>query len=141
MGHFTLGMARLVGDSGQVIAVDLQVEMLERVGKRARQAGLESRIRLQRCQPDRIGITEPADFALAFWMVHEVPNTRSFLQEVRGLLKPTAHFLLVEPKLHVSAEAFLKTVEIARSVGLQPVSEPKIAISRAQLFAPVQPAG
>ena len=88
----------------------------------------------------RNGVGRPPPISCAHGLRMIIWWIASFLQEVRGLLKPTAHFLLVEPKLHVSAEAFLKTVEIARSVGLQPVSEPKVAISRAQLFAPMQPA-
>ena len=45
--------------------------------------------------------------------------------EVRGLLKPEAHFLLVEPNLHVSAKKFQRTVEIAYATGMKPCSEPK----------------
>ena len=35
MGYFTLPMARLVGNSGRVIAVDLQAQMLDRLQRRA----------------------------------------------------------------------------------------------------------
>ena len=136
MGYFSIGMARLVGDSGRVISVDLQAEMLDRVRTRAEQQNLISRIQLHQCQPDRIGLSEPVDFALAFWMVHEVPNRRSFLAEVRNLLKPEARFLVVEPKLHVSAADLQHTVELAGSVGLHPLAKPKVGISRSVLFAP-----
>jgi SAM-dependent methyltransferase len=40
MGCFTLGLAKLVGPGGKVIAVDLQEEMLAALGRRARKAGL-----------------------------------------------------------------------------------------------------
>jgi ubiquinone/menaquinone biosynthesis C-methylase UbiE len=37
MGYFTLGLAELVGDAGQVLAVDLQQQMLDIMMKRATQ--------------------------------------------------------------------------------------------------------
>jgi ubiquinone/menaquinone biosynthesis C-methylase UbiE len=135
MGYFSLELADLVWPGGQVISVDLQQEMLDKVGSRAAQQGLQERIRLHRCQPDSLGLAEPVDFILAFWMVHEVPHREAFLTEVRDLLKPEAHFLVAEPKFHVSASDFQKTVELARSVGLEQKAEPKVSVSRAALFA------
>ena len=135
MGHFSIGIAKLVGPNGRVISVDLQPEMLDRVRLRAEQQGLQDRIQLHRCQSNSLGVDEPVDFALAFWMVHEVPNRVTFLAEVRGLLKPEARFLVVEPKIHVSAADFQKTVDLARAVGLQPCLEPKASLSRAVLFS------
>lgn len=134
MGYFTLAMARLVGPEGRVIAVDLQEQMLQRVKKRAEQAGLGSRIRLHQCGPDSLGIQDAADFVLAFWMVHEVRDRAHFLQEVRGLLKPQALFLVVEPKMHVTASNVQRTVELARAAGLEPCGQPRVRLSRAILF-------
>lgn len=136
MGYFSLPMARLVGDAGRVIAVDLQDPMLRQLQRRAVQAGLQSRIQPHRCQPDTLAISEPADFVLTFWVVHEVRNQTAFLQEIRNLLKPAAHYLLVEPKLHVSAADFQKTVEMACGVGLTPAAQPQVGLSRAVLFGP-----
>jgi ubiquinone/menaquinone biosynthesis C-methylase UbiE len=135
MGHFSPGMARMVGENGWVISVDLQEKMLDRVRSRAVQSGLESRIRLHQCQPNRIDVSGLVDFVLAFWMVHEVSNQQAFLAEVRNLLKPEARFLLVEPKIHVTASSFQKTVDIARATGMKPCMEPKVRMSRAVLFA------
>jgi ubiquinone/menaquinone biosynthesis C-methylase UbiE len=135
MGHFSIGMAKLVGPNGRVISVDLQPEMLARVRLRAERQGLYDRLQLHRCQPDSLGVDESVDFALAFWMVHEIPNRAALLAEVRGLLKPEARFLVVEPKLHVSASDFQKTVDLARSVGFKLCAEPQVSFSRAVLFS------
>ena len=56
MGIFTLAMAKLVGDTGRVVAADLQPQMLDVLRKRAERAGLAARIQTHVCQPDRIGI-------------------------------------------------------------------------------------
>jgi 2-polyprenyl-3-methyl-5-hydroxy-6-metoxy-1,4-benzoquinol methylase len=46
MGFFSIGMARMVGDEGRVIAVDLQQKMLDVLWRRAQRAGVADRIRL-----------------------------------------------------------------------------------------------
>ena len=46
MGFFSIAMAKMVGDSGRVIAVDLQQKMLDVLRQRATKAGVADRIRL-----------------------------------------------------------------------------------------------
>ena len=133
-GTFSIAMAKMVGEFGKVIAVDVQEEMLQILRKKAAQQGLESRIVTHRSDPDRIGMSEKVDFALAFYMVHEVPNAEAFLKEVASVLKPKGRLLIVEPMFHVSANAFERTIEVARQAGLSPISEPKIRFSRGKLF-------
>jgi ubiquinone/menaquinone biosynthesis C-methylase UbiE len=133
-GFFTLPLAKLVGENGCVIAVDLQKEMLDLVMSRADREGLASRIRPHQCKPDALGVSGPVDFALAFYMVHEVPDVERFIREVAGIVKPKGRFLLVEPKFHVSGANFAQTVEIARAVGFALVTEPRIVLSRAALL-------
>ena len=133
-GTFSIAMAKMVGESGKVIAVDVQEEMLQILREKAAQQGLESRIVTQKSDPDRIGISEKVDLALAFYMVHEVPNAVAFLEEIVSILKPNGKLLVVEPKIHVSAAAFERTIEVARQAGLSPISEPKISFSRGKLF-------
>jgi ubiquinone/menaquinone biosynthesis C-methylase UbiE len=134
-GTFSLAMAKMVGELGKVIAVDVQEEMLQIVREKAVQQGLESRIVTHKSGPDRIGLSEKVDFALAFYMVHEVSNAEAFLNEVASALKPKGKLLIVEPKMHVSAAAFEKTIVIARQAGLRPISEPKIRFSRSKLLS------
>src|SRR5512139_2340496 len=74
MGYFTIGLAMLAGPGGKVIAVDLQQRMLDAMEKRAVKAGVADRILSRRGRNESLGIEGPADFALAFWMAHEVPD-------------------------------------------------------------------
>jgi len=134
MGHFTLGLAKLVGPGGKVIAVDLQGEMLTALGRRARKAGLSDRIVLRHCQPDRLGVEELTDFVLAFWMAHEVRNKPRFFDDILSLLKTDGHLLLVEPKFHVTRNGFGRTVEVCRAAGFRLLGEPAVALSRAGLM-------
>ena len=134
MGYFTLGLARLAGPEGKVIAVDLQERMLAALESRARRAGLAERIVLHRCRPDSLGVDGPADFALAFWMAHEVPDKPRFFREIFSLLKAEGRLLLVEPKIHVPRRSFERTLTACREAGLQLLEEPAISLSCAALM-------
>jgi ubiquinone/menaquinone biosynthesis C-methylase UbiE len=91
-------MAKLVGDQGRVIAVDLQQKMLDVLLQRAEKAGLADHIQTHECEQDRLGVDAQADFALAFMMVHEVPDQRRMYGEIYGCLKLDGKLLVAEPK-------------------------------------------
>lgn len=134
MGYFTIGLARLTGPEGKVIAVDLQQRMLDALGRRSRMARVTERIVLHRCRKESLGVDGPADFALAFWMAHEVPDKSRFFGEILALLKPQGRLLLVEPKLHVTQRGVEQTVTVCRETGFRVLEEPRVALSRAFLL-------
>ncbi len=136
MGHFSIGMARLVGSNGRVIAVDLQQKMLDVMEKRVRRAGLAERILPHRCRADDIGIKEPVDFILAFWMVHEVPDQTRFFQQLQSLLAADGKILIAEPKMHVTSVDLERTLDIAQACGLHCIEKPAISLSHSALLAP-----
>lgn len=134
MGYFTIPLARLVGDSGKVIAADLQKEMLDGIYQRAVKAGVQDRINLHQCTPDTIGVSESIDFCLGFWMVHEVSDRTHFLGEIASILKKGGLLLLAEPNFHVSRENFNETMSIAKSMGFSIMAQPKIFMSNSALL-------
>jgi ubiquinone/menaquinone biosynthesis C-methylase UbiE len=134
MGYFTLGLAKLAGPEGRVIAVDLQQQMLDALERRARKAGVADRIVLHRCRPESLGVEAPADFALAFWMAHEVPDKPRFFGEIFALLKTGGRLLLAEPKFHVTLKSFERTLAVCREAGFRALEEPAIALSRSALM-------
>lgn len=135
MGYFTIPLARLVGASGQVIAVDIQQRMLSALTARAQKHGVSAIIKTHLATPTSLGLHDKADFILAFWMAHEVPDQQRFLSEIRGLMKPSGLFLLVEPRLHVSRKTFVRTIDMAKQSGFLIKEYPKISISQSALFS------
>lgn len=125
-GFFSIAMARMVGASGSVIAVDLQEEMLAKLENKAIKQGLDSRITRHLCPGDGIGLDEciKADFILAFYMVHETPDPGQFLNLVKPLLKEGGKFLLVEPLFHVSKKKFQITAGYAKKAGFKIIGRP-----------------
>lgn len=118
-GFFSLDMAAMVGGAGQVFSVDLQEEMLSKVAHKSVLRNLTDVICLHRCDQERIGLPGDinADFILAYYMVHETLDYRSFLSQVKELLAPGGRFLIVEPPIHVSAAKFRKITRAALDTG------------------------
>jgi len=129
-GYFSLVMAEMVGGAGRVFAADLQDGMLQKVRTKIQGTPLERRVILHKCDQNRVGVTEKIDFALAFYMVHEIPDKASFFAEMSALLKTDGRLLLVEPPFHVSRAAFDQTLVIARDAGLELVEKRKMGLDR-----------
>lgn len=134
MGFFSIGLAKLVGDKGGVIAADVQPKMLAAMQKRSQKAGVSNIIRPHRSKPDKLGINTAVDFILAFWMVHEVSDPALFFQQMGGCLKSNGTILIAEPKFHVSAKRFQKIVVFAQESGLNFCETPTIRLSRSAVF-------
>jgi ubiquinone/menaquinone biosynthesis C-methylase UbiE len=134
-GFFTIEMAAMVGNSGKVIAVDMQEGMLRILGDKIRGTELEHRTVLVHCAKDTLRLPEKVDFGLAFFMVHEVPDKDRYFREVRAALKETGQFLVVEPKyVHVSKQAFAATISIAQSAGLSVHEGPRLPICQTAIL-------
>lgn len=137
MGFFTLPAARMVGESGRLIAVDVQDKMLKALVRRAEKAGLAERIHALLCSPQDIGVSEPVDVCLLFNVVHEVPDPNALFSQIRAVLKHSGKILLTEPRFHVSESDFQGTLETARAHGLKAVGDFRMGRARSALLEAV----
>ena len=138
MGYFTLGLAELVGETGKVIALDLQQEMLDIMLKRAAKKGLAHRIIPHRTEPGSINNSTPVDFILAFWMVHEVSDPVTFFAEVASILKPEAKLLYAEPSFHVPEKRYNEILAAGTRSGLKVSRNLSIRFSRSPLLEKIK---
>ncbi|MFH1441984.1 MAG: class I SAM-dependent methyltransferase [Candidatus Omnitrophota bacterium] len=134
-GFFTLEMAEMVGESGRVIAADLQADMLEKVRNKIKGREQAKRIILHKTTEDKIGVTQEVDFVLAFYILHEVPSQENFFMELKTILRPGGKVLLAEPKFHVSRKMFTDSINKAVVFGFIPVEYPKIFFSNAVVLS------
>lgn len=126
-GFFSIQMAKIVGEKGKVISVDLQEEMLTRVKKNATTKKVAHQMAFHRCESNRVELQldDKADFMLAYYMIHETPDAAAFLTEVKDLLKEGGKFLVVEPKMHVTEEAYWEMIDKAKDAGFSVVGYPQ----------------
>ena len=129
-GLFSIDMAQMVGNSGRVIAVDLQEGMLQKLRDKIQGTELDKRITVHKCEENKIGVSEEIDFVLLFYTVHEVPNKEALFIEIGTILKPNGQVLIVEPPFHVSKSAFEETIRKARDAGFTLVGRPKVLFSK-----------
>lgn len=137
MGFFSLPLAKLVGRKGRVVCVDLQEKMIEGLMKRANKANLADRIDARLCHQNSLGVSDIAgkvDFALAFALVHEVPDKERLFSEISDTMKQSGNLLLAEPRGHVSQQDFKRTVSLAQSAGFEVLRDLEIRRSRAVLL-------
>jgi len=130
MGFFTIPLARMVGPSGRVIAVDVQPKMIEGLKRRAAKSNVLDRIDARVSSPDTMSIADhesKVDFTLAFAMVHELPDAARFFTGVARASKAGGRMLLAEPRGHVDEENFSAELSAAQAVGFSVASRPVIA--------------
>ncbi|MBN1165548.1 MAG: class I SAM-dependent methyltransferase [Methanospirillaceae archaeon] len=135
-GLLTRAAARMSGENGCVIAVDVQQEMLDLAKQKAEEENLTSRIRFFLAEPETLGLCEEEwiNTAFAWYVVHEVPDPERLIQEVFSLLVPGGLFFIAEPGFVVSAKDFRETIHTAEKAGFSVFGTPKVRFSHAVLL-------
>jgi ubiquinone/menaquinone biosynthesis C-methylase UbiE len=99
-GFWTAPLARLVGPSGTVFAVDVEPLMLEEIRSMVAENGLTN---VETVQSDDASIPLEdgvADVAVLGFVLHEPPDMDAFLAEIVRLLKPEGRVLVIEWQDH-----------------------------------------
>jgi ubiquinone/menaquinone biosynthesis C-methylase UbiE len=137
MGFFTIPAARMVAKEGKIVCVDLQEKMIEELMKRVNKAGLSDRVETRTCTSSSLQIDDLSgifDLAIAFAVVHEVPDVTNLMLEIYKGLKNGGRLLISEPAGHVTEDGFRQTIASARSVGFKELESPTIQGSISQLL-------
>jgi ubiquinone/menaquinone biosynthesis C-methylase UbiE len=130
LGFNSMGLAKLVGNSGKVVALDIQQKMLDVVMKRAKKMGIENRIEPHLALGNDLNLHVKAQFILAFYMVHEVPDPDRLMAQVADNLSVGGLFMMVEPPFHVSKKGFDESIARAETLGLVLEDRYKILFGR-----------
>jgi ubiquinone/menaquinone biosynthesis C-methylase UbiE len=136
-GFFSLPLAKLVGKDGKVICLDIQEKMIRSLEKKTEKAGLFDRIETHVCSESSFcldNLNGEIDFALAFAVVHEIPDASVLFSQVYRALKSEGKLLIAEPKGRVSEEDFTVSVQTAKEHGFKIIDRPHICSARAVLL-------
>jgi SAM-dependent methyltransferase len=120
----------ILGAKGRVVAVDVQEKMLSALKKKARKAGLLSRIDARLVPGDSMQLHDLAgsvDFTLAYAVVHEIPSCAKFFLEAAAVCRNGAQMLLVEPAGHVSDAEFEEELRLSGQAGFAVTDRPSIS--------------
>lgn len=95
-GRLALPLAKRVGEAGQVVAVDIQAGMLERVREKAAAAGIKNIELVQAGAGEGKLGRERFDRALLVTVLGEIPDRQKALAEVFSALKPGGRLAVTE---------------------------------------------
>jgi ubiquinone/menaquinone biosynthesis C-methylase UbiE len=98
-GFYTLQLAGLVGDSGKVIAQDIQPEMLRMLRGRAEKDGIKNIQYVLGLEYDPKLPENAMDMILLVDVYHEMSNPPEMLAGMRKALKPDGRLVLAEFRL------------------------------------------
>lgn len=130
MGFFTIDLAKMVGASGRVIAVDIQEKMLRALKTKAEKADVLATIDARLVSPDSMKLDDlegRVDFTLSYAVVHEMPSALHFFEEASRVSRIGALLFLVEPAGHVSDDAFNEELQFAQRFGFAVQERPVIS--------------
>jgi len=98
-GFYSLKLAKMVGEKGSILGVDIQKEMLEKLMKRAKDAGVTNIKPILGTLIDPKLPTGKVDLMLMVDVYHEFSHPVHMLRATRKSLKPKGRIALVEFRL------------------------------------------
>jgi SAM-dependent methyltransferase len=116
-GAFSLDAARMLGESGRLIAVDIQPEMIARLERRAREAGLTN-IEAHTADAHHLPLPDASvDRAFLITVLPEIPDRARALAELRRVLKPDGTLSVTEEFLDPDYLFAPETIRLVVSAG------------------------
>ena len=96
-GYFSIPFAREVGETGRILAVDLQPEMLEILGRKLRAAGAPANIELVAGSAARTNLADQCcDLAFLANVWHELDDHAVVLRESARILRPGGRIAVLD---------------------------------------------
>jgi ubiquinone/menaquinone biosynthesis C-methylase UbiE len=96
IGYFTIPAAEITRDSSKIYALDITVEMLDEVEKRALAAGLSNVRNIMVSEYDLKLGDQTVGFALLSNVLHEVEDKKRYINEICRILQNGGKFAIIE---------------------------------------------
>ena len=96
-GAFTLPLAKAVGPSGKVYAVEIDQGLVDHIGRRAKEQGAGNIQPLLGKPGDPALPSADVDLAFMHDVLHHIADRPGYLKQSARYLKPGARFAIIEP--------------------------------------------
>lgn len=119
-GVLTLPIARAVAPGGEVVALDMQAKMLDRMQRRMDKAGMTNVRAVCAGAGDGQLPHSHFDRAVLSTVLGEIPDRVRALREIRDALKPGGYLVVAEVFGDPHYQFRKKVMKLARAAGLEP---------------------
>jgi ubiquinone/menaquinone biosynthesis C-methylase UbiE len=120
-GRLTLPLAAAVGPSGQVLALDIQAEMLSRASDKLKSAGLDNVEFIQAGLGQGVLPSGYFDRAVLVTVLGEIPDQASALKEIYRALKPGGILSVTEVIFDPHFQRHKTVVRLVETAGFREV--------------------
>jgi SAM-dependent methyltransferase len=122
IGRLSIPVARRVGESGEVVALDVQQEMLRSLEERAREAGVSNLRTLHAVAGEGTAGKDAFDRALLVAVLGEIPPDRRVpaLREIHDALRPGGVLHVVEGVLDPHRQSDRAVARLGTEAGFRP---------------------
>lgn len=128
-GRLTIPIAQAVGAEGEVVALDMQQGMLDRMKRHVSEAGLGNVRSIHGGAGEGLLPKDYFDRVMLSTVLGEIPDRERALREIHGALKPGGFLLVFEILGDPHCQFQSKVRELAAAVGLRPGEVDKGIIS------------
>ena len=123
-GYYTERIAGKVGPSGRVLAVDIQPEMLDILGRRVKKLGLENVELIRSTVDDPRLPTGEVDLILMVDVYHELSEPQTVLRRMKYALSPRGRIAILEyrkedPAVPIRPEHKMSVAEAEQEFGAE----------------------
>lgn len=134
MGFLAIPTARLAGECGAVVAVDVRPRVLAVLRRRAERAGVDGQTTTLCGSIEELDLDATFDFGLAFWSLHTMDDPARAARRLAAHLEPGALLLVAEPLVHVRRRRFEELTFTVINAGFEVVELPEVPLSHAALL-------
>jgi len=118
-GFLTLALARQL-PGGRVYALDLSTEMLQELGDRAEEQGLQRRIQVLLADAQAVGLDDGCvDRVVCSMLLHEVPAPAQVIAEMARVLRPGGRVVIKDLRDGLAGRAMVRVFH--RGEGTRPL--------------------
>ena len=118
-GRLTIPVAQKIGPQGEVVAVDIQLEMLQRVEEKAQAANLHNiRFLHAKLGDNKLGQNQ-YDRALLVTVLGEIPDREAALKEIFDALNPGGILSITEVIFDPHFQRIATVLQLAKAVGFE----------------------
>jgi ubiquinone/menaquinone biosynthesis C-methylase UbiE len=137
-GYFSMRFAHHVGTGGQVLAVDINPDMIIHLNQRIRDAGVENVRTILALPDDPLLAASSVDRVFICDTWHHIGNHLQYLAQLRKILKPGGQVIIIDFQKKAMTVGPPAEIRIAREDVMREFEQSGFRLAKEHTFLPYQ---